>query len=209
MHALSFAEPSVSLRPTGGGWYAVPACTDEPRTAWFTRRERLPFRVRVASTDDDLQRVAHLRDDAYARHLPAALTQGLPQPDPLDREPGVAVLMAESKVDGELLGTLRIQTNRHRPLALQQSYALPAQMAQGAVRRGDTAGGGAACRKPPRQDRAAEGGLLLVRAARRALRVGDGARAAGPPVRAADVPRRRPGRRASCCWRTCSACRTG
>ncbi|TSE26093.1 hypothetical protein Tsedi_00906 [Tepidimonas sediminis] len=130
MQAPSSAETSVSFRPAAGGWYAVPLFSTEPLAVRHTRRERLPFRVRVAAGDDDLRRVAHLRYDAYARHLPAALTQGLLQPDPLDREPGVAVLMAESKVDGELLGTLRIQTNRHRPLVLEQSYTLPAEMAQ-------------------------------------------------------------------------------
>lgn len=127
-------QPTMSTvgvsRPAAGGWYAVPAPTPLQEPDRLSRRELLPFRVRVASGEEDLRRVAHLRYDAYARHLPPALMQGLLQVDPLDREPGVAVLMAESKVDGELLGTLRIQTNRDRPLLLQQSYELPPDIAQ-------------------------------------------------------------------------------
>lgn len=130
MQAMSTVSQPLPLQPAAGGWYAVPAPLADAKVQRHARREWLPFRVRVASGEADLLRVARLRHDAYARHLPPALTQGLLQIDPLDREPGVAVLMAESKADGELLGTLRIQTNRHRPLVLEQSYALPAEMAQ-------------------------------------------------------------------------------
>jgi len=35
------------------------------------------------------------------------------------------VLLAESKLDGSSLGTMRIQTNRFRPLGLEQSVTLP------------------------------------------------------------------------------------
>nr|WP_143890650.1 hypothetical protein [Tepidimonas alkaliphilus] len=122
------------MRPVVGGWYAIPAHRDEEPDAQRhergRRREWLPFRVRVAAGEADLQRVAALRWAAYARHLPAPLVQPLAQAEALDREPGVAVLMAESKVDGELLGTLRLQTNRPRPLLLEQSYTLPPEMAQ-------------------------------------------------------------------------------
>lgn len=126
MQAPTSHEPAIVPR---AGWYAVPAPAWHAEHDIAMRRERLPFRIRVARRQADLRRVAQLRYDAYARHLPAALTQGLLQVDPLDLAPGVAVLMAESRADGELLGTLRIQTNEHRPLALQQSFELPAWMA--------------------------------------------------------------------------------
>jgi len=42
-----------------------------------------------------------------------------------DSEPGCVVLVAESKLDGEALGTMRIQTNRYAPLAIEDSIALP------------------------------------------------------------------------------------
>lgn len=92
--------------------------------------EWLPFTVRVAQGEHDLRRAAELRHAAYSRHLPPELTQGLREPDAVDREPGVAVLLAESKVDGSLMGTLRVQTNAHRPLVLEQSFTLPSAMAQ-------------------------------------------------------------------------------
>jgi hypothetical protein len=46
-------------------------------------------------------------------------------PEPLDRDPDSVVLLAESRLDGEPLGTLRIQTNRSRPLTLESSVELP------------------------------------------------------------------------------------
>jgi len=47
------------------------------------------------------------------------------QPEPYDREPGGLVLIAEAKLNGSPVGTMRIQTNRFRPLALEQSVDLP------------------------------------------------------------------------------------
>jgi hypothetical protein len=49
----------------------------------------------------------------------------LRQPEPMDSEPGVVVLLAESKLDGAPLGTLRIQSNAHMPLKVEQSVTLP------------------------------------------------------------------------------------
>ena len=42
-----------------------------------------------------------------------------------DRDPGTAILLAESKLDGAPLGTMRIQTNEYAPLAVEQSVRLP------------------------------------------------------------------------------------
>jgi hypothetical protein len=87
--------------------------------------EYLPFTVRVVRTEEEREQVARLRHEAYGRHLPPGLVEGLRRPDPLYAEPGVAVLLAQSKVDGAPLGTLRIQTNAERPLLLEQSFDLP------------------------------------------------------------------------------------
>ena len=65
---------------------------------------------------------------AYARHLPT-FAQTLGDPEPADAELGALVLLARSKLDGTPLGTLRIQTNRHRPLDLERSMNLPAHLA--------------------------------------------------------------------------------
>ncbi len=90
--------------------------------------ERLPFSVRVVRTDDHLAKAVSIRHRAYGRHVPA-LAEQLRLPEPLDHAKGCAVLLAESKLDGEPLGTMRIQTNRYRPLALEGSVTLPASLA--------------------------------------------------------------------------------
>lgn len=129
------ATPSLSsppAHPVVDGWYAVPTGVERtPHRVGDTVRtvERLPFTVRVAHTAHDLAKAAAVRYEGYARHLDAALTERLREPEPMDRAPGVAVLLAESRVDGSALGTLRIQTNAFQPLALEQSFTLPDEMA--------------------------------------------------------------------------------
>ena len=91
----------------------------------FTTTQRMPFTVRVAGTEVELEQAVHIRHAAYARHVPA-LAELLRAPEAGDRDADATVLLAESKLDGEPLGTMRIQTNRARPLAIEQSVALPA-----------------------------------------------------------------------------------
>lgn len=86
--------------------------------------ERLPFKVRLATSDEQMQRVAQIRYAAYARHVPE-FAQSLREPEPQDYAPGTLVLLAESKLDGTPLGTMRIQTNRYEPLRMEQSVTLP------------------------------------------------------------------------------------
>jgi hypothetical protein len=88
------------------------------------REQALPFTVRVVRNEAELMKAVQIRQAAYGRHLPEfAQTLGLPEA--LDLRPGVAVLLAQSKLDGAPLGTMRIQTNRYQPLTLEQSLALP------------------------------------------------------------------------------------
>lgn len=91
----------------------------------FTTTQRMPFTVRIASSESELEQAVHIRHAAYARHVPA-LAERLQAPEAGDRDPDATVLLAESKLDGEPLGTMRIQTNRAKPLAIEQSVALPA-----------------------------------------------------------------------------------
>ena len=86
--------------------------------------ERLPFSVRVVSDAEALDKAVHIRHAAYARHVPD-LARTLLQPEEADFSAGSVVLLAESHLDGSALGTMRIQTNRYAPLALEQSLALP------------------------------------------------------------------------------------
>lgn len=85
--------------------------------------ERLPFTVGIA-TERDLAGVARLRAQAYGRHLPG-LAARLQEPEAADREPGCQVFLARSKLDGEVLGTLRTHANLHKPLPLEASIELP------------------------------------------------------------------------------------
>jgi len=86
--------------------------------------ERLPFSVRIVSDEAALDKAVSIRHAAYERHIPAVAAL-LEKPEATDFEPGSVVLLAESKLDGSPLGTMRIQTNRYRDLALQQSVELP------------------------------------------------------------------------------------
>ena len=88
------------------------------------KEERLAFSVRVVRNAADLAKAVTIRHAAYARHMPE-FAEKLRQPEPMDSDPGVVVLLAESKLDGTPLGTLRIQSNAHMPLKVEQSVTLP------------------------------------------------------------------------------------
>lgn len=90
------------------------------------RVERLPFSIRVAHSEEDIAKVVAIRHAAYARHVPQLAAQ-LSEPESTDFSEGVSVLLAESKLDGRPLGTMRLQTNFAGPLALETSLALPEQ----------------------------------------------------------------------------------
>lgn len=94
--------------------------------------ERLPFTVRVVRHEQQLRKAVAIRQRAYGRHLPV-LGELLKEPEVNDRDPGCVVLLAESRLDGEPLGTLRIQTNRHRPLALESSVELPDRLSDSSL----------------------------------------------------------------------------
>ena len=86
--------------------------------------EMLPFTLRLVRTPAQLEKAVQIRHSAYARHLPG-LAETLKEPESADFEDGVVVFLAESKLDGSPLGTMRIQTNDFKPLCLEQSVELP------------------------------------------------------------------------------------
>lgn len=88
------------------------------------REERIAFTVRIVSSEQELHKAVGIRHAAYARHMPE-FAEKLREPESMDGEPGVVVLLAESKLDGSALGTLRIQTNAHTSLKVEQSVTLP------------------------------------------------------------------------------------
>jgi GNAT superfamily N-acetyltransferase len=89
-----------------------------------TVTERLPFTVRRVESEDDMRKAVQIRQAAYARHIPQ-FAETLGEPEASDYADGALVLLAESRLDGKALGSLRIQTNLHRPLSVEQSVDLP------------------------------------------------------------------------------------
>jgi hypothetical protein len=77
--------------------------------------------VRVARSEDDRARVFALR--ARGRHGAAG-----PFSDAWDRLPNATLLLAESRFDGEALGTLRILTGDRGPMMVDGLLELPASL---------------------------------------------------------------------------------
>lgn len=95
----------------------------------------LPFRIRPAIDEDTIARAAALRQEAYNRHLPQ-FSASLKKPEPADTMPGVALFVAESRLDGSILGSVRIHTNFFAPLPLEKSIALPPSLARARLAEG-------------------------------------------------------------------------
>jgi hypothetical protein len=88
------------------------------------KTETLPFTVKIVHEESQLAKAVRIRYSAYNRHVPE-FAQQLWEAEPYDREDGSVVLIAESKLDGEPLGTMRIQSNRFKPLNIETSVELP------------------------------------------------------------------------------------
>ena len=86
--------------------------------------ERLPFTIRRVQNEDDLWKAVGIRHAAYARHLPE-FARTLAAPEDCDYDSDTVILLAESKLDGSALGSVRIQTNLLRALDVEASVALP------------------------------------------------------------------------------------
>jgi hypothetical protein len=89
------------------------------------KSERLPFTIRRVHDSIDLSKAVKVRHAAYARHVPE-FARTLALPEACDHEDDTVVLLAESRLDGSPLGSVRIQTNFYRPLHLEESIVLPA-----------------------------------------------------------------------------------
>lgn len=122
MHQMiQFSERLVTA-PLGQPGMPVPDSVDRPIERAV---EHLPFTVRVVKTEQELDKAVGIRHAAYARHLDPKIADVLRLPEKQDRAPGTAILLAESKLDGSALGTMRIQTNEFAPLGMEQSVTLP------------------------------------------------------------------------------------
>lgn len=83
----------------------------------------LPFRIHLADKPT-VEKAATLRAQAYGHHLPE-LGARLALPEPSDYERGCVVIAATSRMDGEVLGSMRVHTNAYAPLPLEASIKLP------------------------------------------------------------------------------------
>ena len=108
--------------------------SDSARVQVETMVERLPFTISIAQSSVELERVVAVRHGAYARHVPS-FAETLQEAESMDSDYGVVILLASSKLDGSPLGTMRIQTNRFKPLELEDSLALPQWLPHGAWRK--------------------------------------------------------------------------
>ena len=96
---------------------------------WHGRQHQLlPFTVSLVSTENDLLEAIALRAAAYSRHkAPAADKLHVAEED--DRRDDVAVLVARSKLDDGVLGTIRINPNFNAPMRFEASASLPLSFA--------------------------------------------------------------------------------
>lgn len=99
---------------------------DRPYSHQITETQLLPFTIRLAKGQDDIEKVCLQRAQAYGRHQPDLVTRlTLSKPEPEDLREDVLILMAESKDSGEVVGALRLQTNLNQPLRFETELPLP------------------------------------------------------------------------------------
>lgn len=90
------------------------------------RRDRhfLPFTVSLVTTKEALAGAVAVRASAFLRHnAPAA--DRLRDGERDDERDDVALLVARSKLDGGVLGTMRVQPNLRTPMHLESVLSLP------------------------------------------------------------------------------------
>lgn len=88
--------------------------------------QSLPFRIRLARGEADVLKAVAVRTQAYGRHVPG-MEAVLKDPEPDDYRDDAVLLIAESKLDGQVLGSLRLITNLLHPLHLEHDLTLPPQ----------------------------------------------------------------------------------
>ena len=97
---------------------------ERPYSALADHAEALPFRVRLATSAQDLQQAVEIRAAAYGRHL-ARMGDVLRTEEPADRRPDVLVLIAERKFDRQPVGSMRLEPNFNGPLNIEAQTSLP------------------------------------------------------------------------------------
>ncbi|WP_132257928.1 hypothetical protein [Paucimonas lemoignei] len=117
-------DTKAQISPVSSNHIEYAPLAPQAQRATPSKKEYLPFTIRLVQSDEQLSKALQIRYSAYARHVPT-FAETLKMAEPLDNTDGVAILLAESKLDGSPLGTMRIQTNWFNPLTLEQSIELP------------------------------------------------------------------------------------
>ena len=87
-------------------------------------RHSLPFTVKLVQGQADLADAIAVRAEAYRRHNAPALDK-VRNGEEDDERDDVLLLVARSKLDGGVVGTLRIDPNLNRPMHLQSVIDVP------------------------------------------------------------------------------------
>lgn len=88
------------------------------------KTEALPFRIRLARNQRDLRGIVAVRSAAYGRHVPG-MEKILAQPEDDDARADAALVLAECKSTGSVLGSMRLITNVVHPLHIETEIQLP------------------------------------------------------------------------------------
>jgi hypothetical protein len=103
-----------------------------------------PFKIRVATTAVELAELVAVRSQAYERHNAPGVAN-LKVAEKQDSAPDAILLTARSKIDNEILGSVRVQTRIVRPLMVESATILPVEVSKAApveLLRGNVRNGG-------------------------------------------------------------------
>jgi len=90
----------------------------------------LPVTIRVARSDVDLRKVLAVRAAAAGA---AGVQAATAAPETWDQRSNAALLLAESRIDGQALGSLRILSSERGRLAIEDRVDLPAAVKAGSL----------------------------------------------------------------------------
>jgi hypothetical protein len=95
------------------------------------RPRTLPFRVRVATSAADIAELVAVRSAAYLRHHAPGAAR-LKVAEKQDGALDAVLLIARSKLDNAVLGSVRVQTRITAPLMVEGATPLPDSVSDGA-----------------------------------------------------------------------------
>jgi hypothetical protein len=84
----------------------------------------LPFVVKFARVKNPIKKIQDLRQETFGEHYPD-LVSFMRDEDKRDWQDGSIVLYAQSKITGEIVGSLRATDNLKRPIQYEREVQLP------------------------------------------------------------------------------------